>query len=157
MKITTTAFLLLFVIGYGTSFAKESAGLKDECKPNLIGFDVCQKVREVADNMAPQLPMRMSSEILIDKVIALQKMLILTAILSYDESYLKAEVQKGGITMEDLLNNLKKATAKIVCQPKSATAALIRLGAQIQYRYYFHDMTPYAVVDIDRASCQSKK
>ena len=157
MKITTTAFLLFLICSYNTSFAKEVATLKDECKPNLTGFDVCQKVKEVADNIAPQLPMKMSSRISIDKIVALQTKLILTAILSYDENYLKEQVQKGGITMDELLNNLKKATAKIVCQPKSATAALVNLGAQIQYQYYFRDMTPYAVVDIDRASCQLKK
>jgi len=157
MKIITTAFLLFLVCSYSTSFAKEVTDLKDECKPNLIGFDVCQKVKEVADNMAPQLPMKMSSRISIDRVVALQKKLILTAILSYDENYLKSEVQKGGITMDELLNNLKNGTAKIVCQPKSTTAALVNLGAQIQYQYYFRDMTPYAVVDIDRSACQLKK
>lgn len=130
---------------------------KNECKPNLTGFDVCQKVRELADNLAPQLPMKMNSNISLDRVFAVQSMLVLTAILSYDEAYLKTEVQKSGVTMDDLLDSLKKTTIKNVCQqPKSPITALVRLGGQIQYQYYFSDMIYYTSVDINRTSCEIK-
>ena len=171
MRMIISALVIFLVFGSNASFADERKEYyskknlppklleeisKNECQPNLIGFDVCEKIKEVADNLAPLLPMKMNSRISLDRVMALQEMLILTAILSYDEDYLKSEVQKGGITMEELLDNLKKATVKLVCQPKSAASALIRLGAQVQYQYYFRDMAPYAVIDIDRAACQLK-
>jgi hypothetical protein len=173
MRIIISAFALLFVVsGSRTSFAGETKEYysknnlppklieeisKDECKPNLIGFDVCKKARELADEMSQQLPMKLSNELLVEKVFADKGVISLTAVLGYDESYLKSAAQDGGITMQDLLNKLKQGTANLMCQPKSATAAFINLGGKLQYQYQFNNRAPYATVNIDRTLCQLKK
>lgn len=153
-------FILIFsfcaISVAGISLAKDVNNVKDECAPNLIGFDVCKKARELADELAQQLPMKMSNELLVEKVFAEKGAVNLMAVLGYDKSYLESAARNGGIAMQDLLNNLKQATVNLMCQPKSSTVAFVNLGGQIQYQYHFHDRTPFTTINIDRAACQLK-
>ena len=167
-KCFGTFILLLVTFGSAPSFANSTQEFyskqnlppklaekisKDECRPNLIKFDVCKRVREVADNIAPQLPMKMSSTISLAQVTAIKTSLIFVVMLSYNKEYLETELRKKDITMEELMSNFKQGMSKLLCKADPSISGLIEIGAQIQYKYYFRDMTPYTVVTIDRTLC----
>ena len=126
---------------------------KDECKPNIIGVNVCKEARKIADNLAPLLPMKMSSQISLDKVMAIHNLLMLTVILGYDESHLKASAQQDNITMDDLIKKFKSTIAKNLCITKSPVLSFINLGGKVQYQYFFSDMIYFTSIEIDRNLC----
>lgn len=157
MRITNlfiVVFIFFLLCKTNTSLSKDFAG-GDECKPNLTGFDVCQSAKGLADNFSQKLPMKVSENVLLEKVSANKGLINLIASLNYDKSQLKSLLNAGNMTEDDLLNKFKESTINIVCQPKSATAAFINLGGRIRYVYYFKDKTLYTSVNIDRTSCRS--
>ncbi len=137
--------------------AKQAKTKYEECKPNLIEFDVCKKARELADELSHQLPMKMSNELFIEKVFADKGMINLTAILGYDIDYLKSMASDNKVSLNDLKNSLKISTIKVVCQPKTPMAAFIKLGGGVKYEYQFKDRLPYTTIIVDKNSCELTK
>jgi hypothetical protein len=108
--------LIIFILMPCASLAK------DECTPNLVDYDVCKDARKLADEFAKLLPMRMSQDMMLEKVFAIQNMVSLTAVLGYEKQYLESVASQGGVTMEVLEGKMRKSTMAYICQPKSSTA-----------------------------------
>ena len=125
------------------------ANAADECTSNLTGFDTCKYARELVDELATQLPMRMSQNLLLEKAMAFKSLVSLHAILGYNEEFLETTVQQNGVSMDKITQTMKVSTKANLCQEKSTTEAFISLGGKIQYIYKFSDGMPYLTVNVD--------
>jgi len=65
-----------------------SAEADDDCYSETGTVNVCDFAREFADSMAPQLPMKMSQNLTMEKVIAIKKQVGIHVVLGYNEEYL---------------------------------------------------------------------
>lgn len=129
-----------------------SAWSADECKPNLIEYDVCETAKRMAGELADFLPMKMSQKIMIEKVFAIRNTISLTAVLNYDRRSIGSYAIQNGASLQEVDARMANATKAHVCQQKSPTQAFVRLGGKIQYIYRFADGTPYLTIDVDHCA-----
>lgn len=145
MKIRVFAIFFIIIGGY-VPFAMA----KDECKPNLTGFDVCEYARNFADEFASQLPMKMSKNLTLSSVIAYKSLVSLQAILGYDKKYLQDIAKQGNMSWDELNVMMEKSTKANLCVDNTPTEAFIHLGGTIQYDYKFNDGMPYITVTVNK-------
>lgn len=119
----------------------------DECTPNLTKFDVCEEARSVAEELAPQLPIQLNSNLKITEVLALGPTLIWNVWLSYDQSFLEAKATQGGVDLDFIKQRMRAATQHNLCKSEP-TRAFIALGGNIQYNYMFNDGFKFISVNV---------
>lgn len=103
--------------------------------------------KEVAAELAPNLPMQISKNVTIRTVTAIDTTLTMVAKLAYDYDYLKSAAAAGGVTPESLKPKMQVMTTNIVCSDK-ALSAFVQLGGEIQYIYQFDDGVQYMVAAV---------
>jgi len=133
-------------------FSSYFASASDQCMPNMIEFDVCKYAKNLADEASSQLPMRMSNNLMIEKVFAFKNLFSMHVMYGYDEKALYAKAKKNNISIKQINQQIEKSTKANLCQDESPTKSFISLGGKVQYVYKFSDGMPYITVNVD--SCE---
>lgn len=126
-----------------------SAEADDECYPETGTVNICDFAREVADSMATELPMKMSQNLTMEKVMAMKNIVGIHVALGYDESYLMSVSKDGSISMGDLAKAMKSSVKANLCQEESLVSKFIYLGGKVHYSYRYSDGTPYLTIKIN--------
>ena len=121
------------------------------CSPK--GTDVCKMARKMAHEMAPLLPIRLNSNLVVQTVVAVKGSISITAILEYSKSHLERLLSSSGMNNNEMLKIMNKHAKDGFCQPNTPNKSFIDLGGVVEYRYRFNDGSIYTQQRID--SCLS--
>lgn len=135
-------FILLII-----SILSGSTMANDVC--NTKSFDICKKAREFADEIATILPMQVNKNMSFHKVVAMQNMISISVIYSYDKVALETSLKQAGTSHEDVKKAMGGFAYESICISTPETKAFINLGGAFQYIYKFVDGETYTVVTID--------
>jgi hypothetical protein len=111
-----------------------------DCFPNYTKFDVCAKAREIQNEAASMLPMRVNAEMTFYSVVAIRSLVMFSIVWQIDNTDLQAALG-GQMTVADLKVKMDRQTKNLVCGDQVA-AAFVRLGGKIQYAYRTKDGVP---------------
>lgn len=120
------------------------------CSPK--GVDVCKIARRMANDLAPQLPMQLSSQLSMQTVVAVKGNFLMTAKLEYDNVHLQSVLINSGLSDDEMIKTMHRHAKSGICQPSSSTKAFIDLGGVVSYQYRFNDGSMYTQVQIDKCS-----
>ena len=120
------------------------------CSPK--GTDVCKIARRMANDLAPQLPMQLSSQLSMQTVVAVKGNFLMTAKLEYDNTHLQSILINSGISDDEMIKTMHRHAKSGICQPSSSTRAFIDLGGVVSYQYRFNDGSIYTQVQINTCS-----
>ena len=112
------------------------------CSPK--GVDVCKIARKIASEMAPLLPMRLSSNLVVQTVFAVNRSIAITAKFEYGKSHLDDVLSSSGMSNDDMLKIMHKHARDGFCQPNTPNKSFIDLGGVVEYHYRFNDGSVYA-------------
>lgn len=139
--LTTVLFILPF-----HTFAN------NECMPNHINFNVCEKAKEIATQVRPHLPMTLSDNVSMYDINAERNKLVANVKLGLTEEEMLDLAQQNHITPGVAKTRLADMAKSGVCVSKNPIGAFIRLGGEMQYIYTYPSGNTYATVDI--TSCE---
>lgn len=120
---------------------------QSECSPK--GTDVCKIARKIANEMAPLLPMRLSSNLVIQTVFAVKRSVGITAKFEYSKSHLESALSSSGMSNNDMLEIMRKHARDGFCQVNTPNKSFIDLGGVVEYHYRFNDGSMYTQQRID--------
>lgn len=114
------------------------ATANQECITGLIKTDLCAKARQLSDEIAVTLPMKMSQNMSWESIAAFGKTIQAQIRLSYDKKHLEEIFQKAGRPLSHAKQAIQKSAASI-CQQDAPTKAFISLGGSFNIVYSFVD------------------
>lgn len=120
------------------------------CTPK--GTDVCKIARRMANEIAPQLPMQLSSQLSLQTVTAVNNYFLMTAKLEYGSTHLQKALSKSGASNEEMLEIMHRHAKSGICQPGTPTHSFINSGGFINYQYRFNDGEIYTQIEV--TTCQ---
>ncbi|KLE49946.1 hypothetical protein PGN57_05270 [Klebsiella aerogenes] len=122
------------------------------CTPNLTGFDVCEKAKEIASQVRPQLPLTLSENVNMYDIRSDQNKLIAKVRLGMTEDEMLEAAAQNHITPGMAKNRLGEMAKSGVCTGKNPIGSFIRLGGEMRYIYTHPSGATYTTVDI--TSCK---
>ena len=137
--------LILFLIG---SILPSTAHANDECIKGITKFDACKKARELSDQIAVTLPIKMSQNMTWESIAAVGDTLIINIRLSYNKDLLEETLKPRGLSLEYAKEALIEA-AQNVCNEDTPTAAFVHLGGKIRYFYNFNKGERFSEIEIN--------
>lgn len=143
MKILLKSALLAAMVLSAPSMAQSS------CSPK--GLDVCKMARQIADEMAGMLPVRLNQNLSIQTVFAERHSVTLTAKFEYDKATLDRVLADAGLSNDQMLDVMRKNAKGAVCATNAPAKPFIENGGLIRYLYRFNDGSTYTTVLV--ASC----
>lgn len=120
------------------------------CTSNDAGEDICMEAKRISDEIAKQLPLQMSDDMIWESVVANKNGIQGELHLSYDRKTFKKLLLETGLTMERAESRMREA-ALMVCAEGSPTRSFIDKGGVMRYDYRFLDGARFLVVEI--ANC----
>ena len=111
-----------------------------------------QVAREMADAVAPSLPMRINQNLTMHTVIAGGNTVTFTAFFSYTKEQLKETLAQSGKTDAEAQTMMRKAAKGAVCAQGPEGRAFIAMGGRVRYLYRFVDGAPYESIEISSCS-----
>ena len=133
MKRANVVAALLAIV-----FSSDVASANQECIKGLTKTDMCMKARQLSDEIATKLPMKMSQNMSWESVVAYGTTIQAHIRLSYDKKHLEETYKKTGLPLSHAKQAIEKSAAGI-CQQGTATRAFINLGGSFKYVYSFID------------------
>ena len=91
--------------------APKFAAASDKCFGKNSTLNICDFARNVQKEMAPNLPMQISKNLLVRNIIAVGPTIQVTAMLKYDESHLNSALKAQGTprsTVDDRMFQMTK-------------------------------------------------
>ena len=125
---------------------------KEHSSCNPKGTDVCKIARRMANDLAPQLPMQLSSQLSMQTVVAVKGNFLMTAKLEYDNAHLQSVIINSGVRNDEMIKIMHRHAKSGICQLDTPTKAFIDLGGIVSYQYRFNDGSMYTQVQIDTCS-----
>lgn len=116
------------------------------CAPK--GTDICKIARRMADELAPRLPMQLSSQLSLQTVVAVKSNFLMTAKLEYDNKHLQTVLIDSGVSNNEMIKTMHRYAQSGICQSNSSTKAFVDLGGVISYQYRFNDGAMYTQMQI---------
>ena len=138
----------LIVLGTGSSSLSASEFL---CHPNSVSDDVCERAREIEDEMRPQLPFTTADGTLITRISSHDSTVSLEGRWSWSDAVFKDRLLKSGLTLSEFRAKAAQSTNEMVCSTE-VLAAFVRLGGQFRYKYSTEDNT--TVVEVLVVHCE---
>lgn len=120
---------------------------QSSCSPK--GVDVCKIARKIASEMAPLLPMRLNSNLIVQTVFAVDHSIAITAKFEYEKSHLDDVLSGSGMSNDDMLKIMQKHAKNGFCQSNTPNKSFIDLGGAVEYHYRFNDGSMYTRQRID--------
>lgn len=146
MKGATIASVFLTIASF-TNFVSAN----QECITGLTKMDMCEKARQLSNEIATMLPMKMSQNMSWESVAASGKTIQAHIRLSYDKKYLEETYKKAGLPLPRAKQAIQKSAASI-CQQDAPTRAFISLGGSFKYIYSFVDGEQFTTAVV--SSCE---
>ena len=137
---------LFLLIGFSQSAFAES----DVCKNNDKGIDVCEFAKNQQEDAAPNMPQRVSKNLIIKSVIANKNVLTFGAMLSYSREYLENAAKQGGKSMQVLEKQMNDMTQNLACSIPGMDE-FINLGGEVELLYTFNTGHVYLLINV--SSC----
>ena len=118
---------------------------------NAMSKSIQEIAKEVQKEFVKNLPQKISQNMIITEVIALDDTIVLKVFLSYDREFLEKSAVSNGATMQDMKNIFYSHMKKSSCS-REVNRAFIRLGGKLHYDYNFKDSEHFMVVKIEKCS-----
>mgnify|MGYP000505866152 CR=1 FL=1 len=148
---TRTQALKILISMTSTRFAALESSLQDNrCKPNLIGFDICEAAKRAAREVAKDLPTQLNKNMSIESVVAAGPNLLLKIRLHYERDYLSEIYRQNGLNEEAVDAYAKKAMSRSfesICLSKELNA-FVNLGGGVDAKYEFLDGEYYHTTSV---------
>ncbi|MCK2047058.1 AMIN domain-containing protein [Chromohalobacter moromii] len=125
---------------------------QEDCTPNAIDLNICDKAQEISSAITARLPMSITQNLTIEKVIPSGGTLNIFGLLSYDRIELQRMGAQQGLSMSDMQDRTESYTANMACDENLGMTPFIELGGKLNYHYRFSDGIEYKTVVVD--SCQ---
>lgn len=122
---------------------------QEDCTPNATDLNICDKAQQISSATSSQLPMRVSENLTLKKIIPSGKALNIFGLLSYNRDTLERMGAQQGLSMSDMQERTEDYTTNMACDEKLGMTPFIGLGGQINYHYRFSDGTEYKTVVVD--------
>ncbi|MGE6333478.1 hypothetical protein [Stenotrophomonas sp. NPDC077659] len=110
-----------------------------------------QLAREMAEAVAPSLPMRINQNLTMQTVIAGGNTITYTANFSYTREELNRVLAQSGKTDAEARAMMRNAAKGGVCAQGPEGRTFVALGGRVRYLYRFMDGSPYESIEV--ASC----
>ncbi len=110
-----------------------------------------QLAREMADAVAPSLPMRINQNLTMQTVIAGGNTITYTANFSYTHEEMNQVLAQSGKTDAEARAMMRNAAKGGVCAQGPEGRAFLALGGRVRYLYRFVDGSTYELIEI--SSC----
>jgi len=120
-----------------TFFANVVSG-NQECIKGLTKTDMCAKARQLSDQIATILPMKMSQNMSWESVAAVGTTIQAHIRLSYGKKHLEETYKKAGLPLSYAKQAIQKS-ATSTCEENTPTRAFVNLGGSFRYVYSFID------------------
>lgn len=117
---------------------------QNSCKPK--GIDVCKLAQRFANEMSSSLPIKLNQNLSFQTAFAIENHVNITAMLSYDKSFLNQTLITSGVTEKQMLDVIRKIASSSMCAEKSPAKAFIDYGGVVRTIYRFSDGNIYAEV-----------
>lgn len=124
------AVLLWALLMSGEAFAADGA----ECFSPATKFNVCERARQIQAELAPQLPMTISSQMTLVSAHAFGKRVTVVANWNLTKAQLDEMVRAEGLASDEMTKLMQQMTTNNVCSG-TFMAPFIRSGGQIEYTY----------------------
>lgn len=121
------------------------------CTPNSIGYDICDKAKKLASEMAPSLPMQLNKNMSLESIMAFKTTVQFVAQLHFDKKYLVELYAQNGIKFSDFEKALTKSVDSM-CAKGNPVGAFIKLGGKFRYVYRFSDGEQF--ITVEKNSCE---
>ncbi len=140
-SILSVTFLLLQL--QATTFVLAQS----ECTDNTQAPDICAQAKGIADEIAMQLPLKMSEDMSWESVKAIENTIEGLLRLNHDRILLERLLADSGSDLEQAREEMRRA-AQMVCNESSPTRSFINSGGAMRYDYEFVDGEQFLVVEI---------
>jgi hypothetical protein len=124
---------------------------EDSCTPNTTGYNVCETARKISQSLAGELPMQLSRNLFLEKVMPNGRTVNIYGVFTYNESYLEEVANQSGISIEEMENYVTTSTPNIACGDLGLKP-FIELGGELMYHYRFSDGTHYLSITVDECN-----
>ena len=124
----------------------------DECFAKYSKTNICDFAKKVQREMAPSLPMQISSNLVVRNIVSVGPLVQISAMLKYDERFLNKSLKKQGVKRSLVDAKMRKMTQNVVCS-NDGMSAFLGLGGKIAYHYNFNDGVEYLRMELDINTC----
>lgn len=138
------------ILPHVAAFLANAVSANQECIKGLPKTDMCAKARQLSDEIATKLPIKMSQNMSWESVTASGATIQAHITLSYNKKHLEETYMKAGLPLPQAKQAIQKAAANI-CQENTPTRAFINLGGSVKYVYSFVDGEQFTTVVV--SSC----
>ncbi|TIM21140.1 MAG: hypothetical protein E5Y74_15215 [Mesorhizobium sp.] len=115
----------------------------NECLSKYTKTDVCAYAKKMQTEMAPALPMLISSNISVRSIIAIGPRIVFNATWAQTDAEVDAKLLAAGVSRPVYVQKIDEMTKNYVCRAEELSA-FVRLGGEIQYTYTTVDNFPVA-------------
>lgn len=143
--------LLRVLLLVATLLLSPLSALADECIPNLVDMNVCNFAKEMQQKAAPSLPMQMSQNLMLEKIMAFGPRLVMSSVWKLSKDDLEKNLVMNSMTMGGLAEKMRGMTQTLVCG-REEPRAFVRLGGEVEYSYMTQDGHPITSVVIKECS-----
>lgn len=113
-------------------------GQDNECFAEGSSFDVCESAKRLQEEAAPELPMTVSSDLIMDAVVAVGPEVTFGVRWKSNWEQLQAKMVLNNKDVDALSEELQRNADNAVCSSK-VMRAFVTLGGQIAYAYRSSD------------------
>ena len=124
----------------------------DECFAEYSKTNICDFAQKVQQEMAPLLPMQISSNLVVRNIVSVGPLVQISAMLKYDENFLNQSLKKQAVKRSFIDSKMNEMTHNMVCS-NDAMSAFLGLGGRIAYQYNFIDGLEYLRLEFNTDSC----
>jgi hypothetical protein len=121
----------------------------DRCVGESQKEDICLEAKTIAGEIAKQLPLIMSDNMIWESVLAIENTIQGHLRLSYDKESLEKALAESGSDIETAKSAMYYA-AQAVCTEGSPTRSFIDMGGAMRYIYEFVDGEEFLTVNVDQ-------
>ena len=125
----------------------------DECFAKYSKTNICDFAKKVQREMAPSLPMQISSNLVVRNIVSVGPLVQISAMLKYNENFMNNSLKKQGVKRSLVDARMRKMTQNVVCS-NDAMSAFLGLGGKIAYHYNFNDGVEYLRMELDSNTCE---
>lgn len=119
---------------------------QNSCSPK--GIDVCQMARQIADDTAATLPMRLNQNVSMQTVFAEANIVTMTAKFEYNRAFLDQSLATAEMTNDQMLDVMREHSRSAMCAAEAPTKQFIGHGGVIRYLYRFNDGSMYTTISV---------
>ncbi|HWL29192.1 MAG TPA: hypothetical protein VNQ97_09820 [Burkholderiaceae bacterium] len=127
---------------------------QEVCTQNAMKVDVCQVATNISEEIARDLPLRLSSSLVLQHIGASLNQISMRAMFDYPEVDLVERAR--GVPLDTMKKSVRDNAIAMACRPKTELHAFIVMGGKLQFVYLFSDRAHFLTVNVDRCGPQTE-